>query len=69
VLGLPLFSHSRRYSAAEGTQNNEQLRKAIRKAKAIDIASELLLAALVEKIALCMSTTAENISVSKPMSD
>lgn len=72
-LSLPLFSHFRRRALVGGNDDANsskfQLRDMLRKVKTTEEASDYILAALVDKIALRTSTSVENISPSKPMSD
>jgi KR domain/Phosphopantetheine attachment site len=73
ALTLPLFSHFRQLCAGNtdlsksGGANN--LKVALKAAKSLDDASELILAALVDKIASRLGIGSENINTSKSMPD
>ncbi|KAH8804399.1 putative polyketide synthase [Xylogone sp. PMI_703] len=73
ALTLPLFSHFRKLCAGNTDSNKSggghNLKEALKAAKTLDDASELILAALVEKISSRSGIGLENINTSKSMPD
>jgi acyl carrier protein len=73
-LNLPLFAHfrsgtSRSSRDAKGAGSAGQLRKSLRTAKSLENASELICAALVDKIASRAGVGVEHINIGNPVSD
>lgn len=69
ALDLPIFSHFRRLSLKEGGSGVVRVRDTLRTAKSLDEVTDLICAALVDKISSRSNMPVENISRDNPLTD